>query len=487
MDDFIAQLLELARELQETAPTGTQDPREWMRKADDFADICMPGGQLATQLFTGISLNERGDFVRHVKAIKAAAGSYNAGLRGNIDSGLTFIVRVLNREMQVEAKPLFSFASIPELANKLTPIQKRLFDELWNHFVTSGTPFPRRSLPRIIGKQSIEEVFKGLNGSQIYETTEQGDRYFKLTLYGAFLTGHGTVLALLLIRLLDMVKQLYEGDTLIKAIDKTQIVKSLELSQAEAQLLFRLLNLGLPRGMPIYLGGWANDGHTWTVSITDDVVSLFRSDDTVAYLDERLAAGYRPDEPYSHDDRLRRDLQSGALLNPLPKVQNAEETSALPAWSPPVASPSRRPKVFIVHGRDQLPKHEVARFLERIGIEPIILHERPNGGRTLITKFQEESADIEFAIVIMTADDVGGLSGKAQNPRARQNVIFELGFFIGRLGAEKVCALVQGDVEKPSDFESIVYIPYSDGGGWKVDLARELSHAKVPFDAARVY
>jgi predicted nucleotide-binding protein len=142
----------------------------------------------------------------------------------------------------------------------------------------------------------------------------------------------------------------------------------------------------------------------------------------------------------------------------------------------------KKPKVFIVHGRDTGSKSEVARFLERLDLDPVILHERPNGGRTLIAKFQEESADIQFAIVLMTPDDKGGLDGGEQKPRARQNVIFELGFFIGKLGASKVCALVSGNIEKPSDFDAVVYVAYDSGGAWKTELARELNHAMIPID-----
>ena len=145
------------------------------------------------------------------------------------------------------------------------------------------------------------------------------------------------------------------------------------------------------------------------------------------------------------------------------------------------------PKIFIVHGRDAASKFEVAHFLRKIGIEEVILHERPNGGRTLITKFQEESADVEFALVLMTPDDLGGLKGGGQSPRARQNVIFELGFFIGKLGASRVCALVQGDVEKPSDFDAVVYVKYDESGAWRGEIARELQHAGVIFDPTKVF
>ncbi len=139
-------------------------------------------------------------------------------------------------------------------------------------------------------------------------------------------------------------------------------------------------------------------------------------------------------------------------------------------------------KVFVVHGRDNDAKNEVARFLGKIGLEEIILHERPNSGRHLLTKFQEESEGASFAVVLITPDDEGGLSGEPPRKRARQNVVFELGFFIGKLGAACVAPLVKGDVEKPSDFDGI-----GSAGAWKGFLARELKAAKVPFEAEKVF
>jgi predicted nucleotide-binding protein len=155
-----------------------------------------------------------------------------------------------------------------------------------------------------------------------------------------------------------------------------------------------------------------------------------------------------------------------------------DEEKAAPAGEiAPV--PTNLSKVFVVHGHDGEARETVARFVEKLGFEPVILHERPNRGRTIITKFREEAADVGFAVVLMTPDDVGGepafVAGKLR-PRARQNVVFELGFFIGALGPERVAALVKGDVERPSDFDGVVYISL-DNGSWKVDLARELEAA----------
>jgi len=152
------------------------------------------------------------------------------------------------------------------------------------------------------------------------------------------------------------------------------------------------------------------------------------------------------------------------------------------------ASAHETNKVFLVHGRDDAAKNEVALFLRTIGLEPIILHLRPNGGRHLLTKFTEESEGAGFAVVVMTPDDEGGVADSSVlHPRARQNVVFELGFFIGKLGPANVAALLKGNIEKPSDFDGIAYITFDPGGRWKTDLARELLHARVPFDPAKAF
>ncbi|WP_299720547.1 nucleotide-binding protein [Tardiphaga sp.] len=123
-----------------------------------------------------------------------------------------------------------------------------------------------------------------------------------------------------------------------------------------------------------------------------------------------------------------------------------------------------------------------------MGLDPIILHLRPNGGRHLLTKFREESEGASFAVVLMTPDDEGGIAGAGANKlRARQNVVFELGFFIGKLGPANVAALLKADVEKPSDFDGIAYISFDAAGQWKTLLARELHHAKIPFDPAKAF
>lgn len=140
-------------------------------------------------------------------------------------------------------------------------------------------------------------------------------------------------------------------------------------------------------------------------------------------------------------------------------------------------------KVFVVHGHDEEAKQSVARFLEKIKLEPVILHEVASGGRTIIEKLEGES-DVDFAVVLLTPDDVGS-SAKNQDDlrgRARQNVILELGLFIGCLGRENVCALHKGNIELPSDYSGIIYVPMDSSDGWKLLLAREMRRAGIDID-----
>ena len=142
-------------------------------------------------------------------------------------------------------------------------------------------------------------------------------------------------------------------------------------------------------------------------------------------------------------------------------------------------------KVFVVHGREEGPREAVARFLERLGFQPIILHEQANQGRTVIEKVEDHS-DVGFAVIILTPDDVGGLEGGALQPRARQNVLLELGYFIGKLTRRRVCTLKVGELEIPSDWRGVVDEPYDAGGGWRQTLARELEAAEYEIDWNKV-
>jgi predicted nucleotide-binding protein len=140
--------------------------------------------------------------------------------------------------------------------------------------------------------------------------------------------------------------------------------------------------------------------------------------------------------------------------------------------------------IFIVHGHDDAAKHEVARFLEKLNLHPIILHEKADKGRTIIEKL-EAHADVVFAVVLLTPDDLGYPTDKPPSeakPRARQNVVLELGFFLGKMGRARVCALLKGDVELPSDYDGVLYKPMDAKGSWKFELAREIRESGIEVD-----
>lgn len=141
-------------------------------------------------------------------------------------------------------------------------------------------------------------------------------------------------------------------------------------------------------------------------------------------------------------------------------------------------------RIFLVHGHDQAVLQETARFLERLDQDIVILQEQPNQGQTIIKKF-EEYADVGFAVVLLTPDDRGGTMTQpydAQTPRARQNVILEFGYFLGRLGRNRVCALYRSGLEIPSDYSGVLYIELDECGGWRLKLARELKAAGLSVD-----
>jgi len=133
--------------------------------------------------------------------------------------------------------------------------------------------------------------------------------------------------------------------------------------------------------------------------------------------------------------------------------------------------------VFIVHGHDQAIKEQVSRFIMSLGLRPIIVSQQPSAGRTIIEQLEVYSKNIRFAVVLLTPDEVS--QGRF---RARQNVIFELGYFIGKLGRERVCVLYKENVELPSDFHGVLYVPIDSAGGWHLALAEEMIQAHLPVE-----
>ena len=145
-------------------------------------------------------------------------------------------------------------------------------------------------------------------------------------------------------------------------------------------------------------------------------------------------------------------------------------------------------KVFIVHGHDDGAKNEVARFVEKLGFEAIILHEQVDSSATIIEKL-EKHTDVGFAIVLYTECDIGGvIKSKPEElrPRARQNVIFEHGLLIGKIGRANVVALVKGNVEIPNDISGVVYKSMDTSGAWKYSIAREMKSSGYDVDMNKI-
>jgi len=167
-----------------------------------------------------------------------------------------------------------------------------------------------------------------------------------------------------------------------------------------------------------------------------------------------------------------------------------------------IAKPSSNKKVFIVHGHDEKLKVQVAQFLEQLGLQPVILHQQANQGLTIIEKFEKHS-DVSFAVVLLTPDDAGGklkakemmasflrlgpeMETETMKARARQNVIFEFGFFLGKLGRAKVCGLYCEGVELPSDYDGVLYTKVDATNSWQQELLKELRATGFAVDAARL-
>ena len=164
-----------------------------------------------------------------------------------------------------------------------------------------------------------------------------------------------------------------------------------------------------------------------------------------------------------------------------PPIATPETPPAVITNAPPSRAASRSPnRVFVVHGQNDAARVSVVAYLRELALEPIVLHDQPNMGRHLLTKFIQEAELVTFAVVLMTDDDVGSLRGRDLAPRARQNVILELGYFIAHLRMERVCALITPGLETPSDFDGIVYIRMDPEGHWRRELTRELRAAEMP-------
>lgn len=217
----------------------------------------------------------------------------------------------------------------------------------------------------------------------------------------------------------------------------------------------------------------------------------------IAECEDFIISNYGHDSaPWRVFSRFNRDKLDGNFQDTFDK-QKALIISALSSClriSPKTDTSSQTSKknmdssqVFIVHGHNEEVKIKVARFVEKMGFEPIILHEQASSGNTIIEKIEEYS-NVGFGIILYTACDIGGKQTDSLKlkPRARQNVVFEHGYLIGKIGRRNVCALVKDDIEKPNDISGVVYVSMDDAGAWQIQIAKELKRSGYNVDMNKI-
>jgi len=191
-----------------------------------------------------------------------------------------------------------------------------------------------------------------------------------------------------------------------------------------------------------------------------DFIWIVRKDDVVTY------------------ERYSKDITKEVLKKSQEKLNIKKEDITVNEYD--------KTKIFVVHGHDNEAKLEVARFIEKLGFTPIILHEQASNSKTIIEKIESYS-DVGFGVVIYTPCDVGAKQSDSSNLnfRARQNVVFEHGFLIGKLGRPNICSLVKGNIETPNDISGIVYTSM-DSQNWQFELAKEMKASGYKVDMNKI-
>lgn len=231
-----------------------------------------------------------------------------------------------------------------------------------------------------------------------------------------------------------------------------------------------------------------DDYHTWSEYNATLLTASFDSAQPAKEYEGYTGSRSMVDTPLGRRwEWLHRDISNSmrrlhSLQERLPLYRLHPDATVQAA--PPPDSSVIGDDIFIVHGHDGETKVKIARFLERLVTNTsVILHEQADRGRTIVEKFEDHAARAACAIVLLTADDTGGPKAGPQGTRARQNVVLELGFFLGKLGRERVVILYEPEVELPSDLNGVIYTPLDQAGAWRMALARELNAIGLAIDS----
>lgn len=238
---------------------------------------------------------------------------------------------------------------------------------------------------------------------------------------------------------------------------------------------------------------WIEDQERWNALTHEALAACYEGDERPeefysAATGGSIVIGYADDPAVQS---MQRHKELAAAINTLRSLRERLEYAEEPA-TPESVTPATRTLgrgIFLVHGHNEEIKQTVARFLDQVTTAgALILEEQADAGRTIIEKFEDHAADAGYAVVLLTADDEGRKRGVEDklSPRARQNVVLELGFFIGALGRARVVLLYEEGVELPSDIAGVLYLPLDVSGAWKTKLGREMLAAAVGIDAEKV-
>ena len=143
-------------------------------------------------------------------------------------------------------------------------------------------------------------------------------------------------------------------------------------------------------------------------------------------------------------------------------------------------------RIFIVHGHDRTMLLEVERLVGHIGLDPVVLGDQVDQGfYSIFDKFERHANESEYAIILFSPDDET-TEGKK---RARQNVIFELGYFLGKLGKDRVSLLNKDSTEQfdiPTDILGSAYIKFDSEGAWKLKITKALDVSGLSVDYSMI-
>jgi predicted nucleotide-binding protein len=214
-------------------------------------------------------------------------------------------------------------------------------------------------------------------------------------------------------------------------------------------------------------------------------LSIFRSEKTIEEC-KQIANSKIPKNVigfyYSNSDLLPHEGLVEECTNIINDVQKQLEESGIQNKKETINMIVDNSKVFIVHGHDETARLKLEAFLKNVGLEPVVLFRQADEGNTIIEKFEKYS-NVGFAIVLYTyCDDGKGKNESDYKKRARQNVVFEHGYMIAKLGRNRVCALRKGDIEIPSDYQGVIFKTMDESGGWQMELAKELKAAGYSVD-----